>query len=268
VIRRREFIAGLGGAAAWPLIARAQQPASVGRRRKMHRLAVIDLSAPIAHMVETSPDLFFREFFRELRRLGYVEGENLIVHCFSSEGHAQRNPEVVMAAIRSAPDVIFAISSRMVKLLKDATTVIPIVGYTADPVSFGIVGSLARPGGNVTGISTEAGVEVDGKRLDLFKKIMPTASRLAVLAPVAVWESPYGATIRMLSETLGFIPVGRPLGDTIDEAEYMPSGARFPIASFTRFSDTPSTSGVTVGRPSRPTSPSIPAGRCRESSSC
>src|SRR5258705_5567247 len=158
-VKRREFIVVLGGAAAaWPLGARAQQPPyGVGQRRKTHRIAVISPAAPIALMTETSPNLFFREFFVELRRLGYVEGETLVVHRFSSEGHAQRNAEVVTAAIRASPDVIFAFSCRIVKLLKDATTAIPIVGYTADPISFGIVTSLARPGGNVTGISTEAG---------------------------------------------------------------------------------------------------------------
>jgi putative tryptophan/tyrosine transport system substrate-binding protein len=220
-MRRREFIAGVGSAAAWPVVARAQQPAySVGQRRRTHRIAVVGTVAPIAHMTESSPNLLFREFFVELRRLGYVEGENLIIHRFSSEGHAQRNSEVVTAVIRSAPDVIFAFSSRMVKLLKDATIAIPIVGYTADPVSFGIVPSLARPGGNVTGISTEAGVEIDGKRLSLFKEIMPTAFRLAVLAPVAFWDSPYGSAVRMLAGQLGFIVVGRPLADPVDEAEF------------------------------------------------
>jgi putative tryptophan/tyrosine transport system substrate-binding protein len=221
MIGRREFITFVGSAAAWPGVARAQQPAyDVGGRRRTHRIAVIATVTPIALMTESSPNLFFREFFVELRRLGYVEGENLVVHRFSTEGHAQRNSKVVTATIRSAPDVIFAFSSRMVKLLKDATTAIPIVGYTADPVSFGIVTSLARPGGNVTGISTEAGVGIEGKRLDLFKEIMPTASRLAVLAPVAFWNSPYGSAIRMLAGQLGFIVVGRPLADPVDEAEF------------------------------------------------
>jgi putative ABC transport system substrate-binding protein len=209
-MNRRTFLTGTGAVLlASPLAARAQQPAyGVGQRRKRYRIAVISPAAPIALMTETSPNLFFREFFVELRRLGYVEGENLVVHRFSSEWHERRNPEVATAAIRSAPDVIFAFSSRMVKALKDATTAIPIVGYTADPVSFGIVASLASPGGNVTGISTEAGVEIDGKRLSLIKEIMPTASRLAVLAPVAFWMSPYGSAIRMFAGQLGLFSSG------------------------------------------------------------
>ena len=221
MIKRRTFITGLGSAAAWPVVARAQEPANAGgRQRKTHRIAVIDLAAPVAIMAEMSSDFFFRGFFEELRRLGYVEGENLIVLRFSGEGNAQRNSEIVTSAIRSRPDVIFAFSSRLVKLLSEATATIPIVGSTADPVLYRIVTSLARPDGNVTGISAEAGVEIDGKRLDLFKTIMPSASRLAVLTPVTVWESPYGAAIRMFAEKLGFIIIGRPLADPVDEAEF------------------------------------------------
>jgi putative ABC transport system substrate-binding protein len=221
-LRRREFFWAIAGVVALrPLAARAQQPAqSVGQQRKTYRIAVISPATPVALMTETSPNFFFREFLMELRRLGYVEAENLVIYRFSSEGHAQRIPEIVTAAISSGPDVIFAFSARMVKSLKDATTAIPIVGYTADPISFGIVTSLARPGGNVTGISTEAGVEIDGKRLSLFKEIVPTASRLAVLAPLAYWMSSYGSAVRALAGQLGFFVVDRPLAEPVDEAQF------------------------------------------------
>jgi hypothetical protein len=113
-MRRREFILLLGSAATWPLMVRAQpQP-------KTHRIAVVALSAPIALITETSPNFGFREFFLELRRLGYVEGENLVVHRFSAEGNPNLYSEVVAAVIRSAPDVIFAFTSRLVEMLKDA----------------------------------------------------------------------------------------------------------------------------------------------------
>jgi ABC-type uncharacterized transport system substrate-binding protein len=221
-MRRRDFITLVGSASiAWPLAARAQPPAdSLEQGHKTYRIAVAAPAAPVALMTETSPNFFFREFFAELRRLGYAEGENLLVDRFSAEGHPHLIPEVAMAAIRSGPDVIFAFSSRMVKSLKDATIAIPIVGYTADPISFGIVTNLARPGGNVTGVSTEAGVEIDGKRLSLFKEIMPTASRLAVLAPLNYWTSSYGSAVRTLAGQLGFVVVGRPLAEPVDEAEF------------------------------------------------
>jgi putative ABC transport system substrate-binding protein len=220
-LKRREFITLLGGAAVWPLAVYAEPAAKQGGQpRKTHRIAVVSPASPIGLMNEASPNLFFRQLFLELRRLGYIEGGNLIVQRYSSEGNPELVPEVVAATINSAPDVIFAFSSRMVKSLKDATAVIPIVGYTADPISFGIVTNLARPGGNVTGVSTEAGAEIDGKRLSLFKEIMPGASRLAVLAPLSFLNSPYGSAIQTLAKQLGFSVVGRPLGNLIDENEF------------------------------------------------
>jgi putative ABC transport system substrate-binding protein len=221
-MRRREFITLLGGAAAtWPLAARAQPPADgLEQGRKTHRIAVVSPAAPLQLMTDTSPNFFFREFFLELRRLGYVDGKNLTVNRFSAEGHAELEHEVVTAAVGSTPDVIFAFSARMVKALKGATTAIPIVGYTADPISFGIVTELARPGGNITGVSTEAGVEIDGKRLSLFKEIMPTASRLAVLAPREYLTSPYGSALGALAGRLGFVLVGLPLVAPVNEAAF------------------------------------------------
>jgi len=108
----------------------------------------------------------------------------------------------------------------MVKALKDATTAIPIVGYTRDPVSFGIVREPSVAGGNVTGISTEAGVEIDGKRLSLIKEIMPTALSVGRAGAGAFWMSPYGSAIQMFAGQLGLLSSGRPLADPVDEAEF------------------------------------------------
>jgi len=227
-MRRREFIALLVGAAAWPRAARAQQPLhGRGQRPKTHRIALVAVASPVAQLTETSPSLYTREFFLELRRLGYVEGENLVVHRFSAEGDPRRYSEVAAAAVRPAPDVIFCFTSRMVKVLSDATSVIPIIGYTSDPIAFGLVTNLARPGGNVTGVSNEAGVEIDGKRLSLLKEIMPAASRLAVLGPLAFWTTPYWSAIRGVAGQLGLSVVGRPLEAPADEAEFRAVFARF-----------------------------------------
>jgi putative tryptophan/tyrosine transport system substrate-binding protein len=137
-MRRRAFILAIGGAAAWPLGASAQQqPSGTGQRPKTYRIAAVGLASPIALMTETSSNMYLREFFLELRRRGYVEGENLAIERFSAEGNPRLYSEAVTAAVRSAPDLIFAITSRLVKLLKDATSTIPIVGYTSDrPCSF------------------------------------------------------------------------------------------------------------------------------------
>ena len=148
---RRELLIGLASAGSIAGAAAGVVP------NKM-RLAVISVVTPVSGMVETSANPLFRELFGALRRLGYVEGQNIVVGRFSSEGHAERAPQVVQQAIDFRPDVIFAFSSRMVLLFKGATTKIPIVGYTADPVSFGIVSNIAHPNGNITGVSTEAGV--------------------------------------------------------------------------------------------------------------
>jgi putative tryptophan/tyrosine transport system substrate-binding protein len=220
-MRRRAFILTLAGAAAWPLVARAQQqPNGTGQRPKTHRIAVVALTLPAALLTETSPSLYWREFFLELKRLGYAEGENLIVQRFSAEGNPHLYSGVVAAVIRSAPDVIFAFTARLVKLLMNATSVIPIIGHTSDPVSFGLVTNLARPGANVTGVSIEAGVEIDGKRLSLLKEIVPTAARFAVLSPRAFWTAPMGSAIREVAGQLGFSVVGRPLEEPVDEAEF------------------------------------------------
>src|SRR3954453_16322705 len=184
------------------------------------RLALISPASPLDAIVETSPNPFWRELFGELRRLGYVEGKNLIVGRFSSEGHAERGPQIVQQAIEFRPDVIFAFSSRMVLLLKRATTTIPIVGYTADPVSFGIIGNIAHPAGNITGVSTEAGSELDGKRLSLFKQTKPSASKISFLAPVGFWDSPYGSFISEYAKTVGFTVVNEPLRNPVVEGEF------------------------------------------------
>jgi putative ABC transport system substrate-binding protein len=96
-------------------------------------------------MRETGQHPTLPAFFQELRRLGYVEGDNLTMERYSTEGRAETWPERVRQAVLSNPDVIFAVSNRPVQQLKAATTVIPIVGVTADPVAAGLVTSLARP---------------------------------------------------------------------------------------------------------------------------
>src|SRR5262249_16011689 len=147
--------------------ARAQQPA------KVHRIAIVTLAFPIAEITETR-DPFYRAFFHELRRFGYSEGRNLIVERYSAD---RPTVELACDVLRSKPDVIFVISNPWVELLKPLTT-IPIVALLGDPVGFGLVASLAHPGGNITGVSVDAGPEVETKRLELLKEAFPQASRV------------------------------------------------------------------------------------------
>jgi putative tryptophan/tyrosine transport system substrate-binding protein len=141
-MRRRDFISSIGGAtAAWPLAARGQQPA------KTYRIAVVHPSAPVADMSERGGNPNYAALFRELRRLGYTEGVNLIVARYSGEGREERFPEVCQEVVRTKPDVIVASSSRLALSFKAATLTVPIVAIMADPVPSGLVANIARPEG-------------------------------------------------------------------------------------------------------------------------
>jgi len=209
-MKRREFIAGLLVAANLRQ-ARAQQPA------KVYRIAIVVVALPIAELTETSTRPFYRAFFNELRRLGYSEGRNLIVERYSPE---QPTVDLARDVVRSKPDVIFSIN-QWVPFLKPLTT-IPIVAILADPVGFGLVASLAHPGGNITGVSLDAGPELVTKRLELLKEAFPQASRVGVLAaryPYAR-RSPYWEQGREAAQRLGLLLLAPRLEDTLQETEY------------------------------------------------
>jgi putative ABC transport system substrate-binding protein len=163
-MRRREFITLLGGAAAWPLAARAQQSVS-----KMPRIGIID------------PAAMWAPFRQALRDLGYVEGRNIAIEHRSTE---ERPDRLVAAATELAQlpvDVIVTFGSPATQAAKQATTTIPIVMMgIGDPVRAGFVASLAHPGGNITG-NTVLGPELAPKRLQLLKRVVPTMSRVAFL---------------------------------------------------------------------------------------
>src|SRR6266542_5604587 len=132
-MRRREFITLLGGAAATvPLAVRAQQAA------KVYRIAIMAAAYPVAEITETSSLRFYRAFFQELRRLGYVEGRNLIVERYSGMGRTEHYAELAREVVRSKPDLIFASGTDTVRHLKAATATIPIVGVLGNPVGWGL----------------------------------------------------------------------------------------------------------------------------------
>lgn len=197
-MRRRDFISLLGGAAvAWPLAVAAQQ----GIVSK--RLAIFSPSEPSADLHGHSGSKFYRALFTELRRLGYIEGQNLKVESY---GRAQNTsgPEALAAEIvRSNPDVIFIVGPGAV-IFKKLTSGIPIVVITGDPVKAGLAESLAHPGGNFTGVSIDAGPSIHGKRIALLREIIPTMSILGCLALRLSWNGPVsGPAIRATAETAG-----------------------------------------------------------------
>jgi len=142
-----------------------------------------------------------RIFFAELRRFGYVEGDNLVIEEFSAEGRPERYADVARQAASRNPDVIVAVGSFMVKAVRPATGTIPIVGVMEDALSTGFVTSLGRrPGDNLTGVSTDAGGEIWGKRLQILKEAIPSASRIGFLTTRAVQESPLPNELQVLRQ--------------------------------------------------------------------
>src|SRR5690349_8112808 len=196
-MRRREFIVGLGGAAAWPLAARAQQPA------RQHRIAIFHPAIPASLITETGGGSAWRAFFSELRRLGYVEGENLIIERYSAEGHHERYADLARQIVTHNPDVIVTGTNPVVVVFKAATSTIPVVAFMIDPLQTGLVTSLSRPGGNLTGITLDAGVENWAKRLQILKEAMPSTAKVAFLGMREGWEGSSGQLVRDAGAQLG-----------------------------------------------------------------
>src|SRR5579859_5795268 len=166
----------------------------------MYRIAMLHPSHPVSDLTENGRLNYYREFFHELRRLGYIEGKNLVVERLSGEGRVDHYPELAREAAARNPNVIFAVTPLMVGLVREATSTIPIVAFTSDPVQSGLVTSMARPGGNITGVSVDTGPELWEKRLQLLREVVPTISKLAI---VGVQKSSETATMQDTTEKAG-----------------------------------------------------------------
>jgi putative tryptophan/tyrosine transport system substrate-binding protein len=210
-MKRREFITLLGGAASLPLAARAQQPAGRVYRVGYLTLASREQSLPVV-----------RVFDEGLRKLGYRVGENVAIEYRFADGEMEQLPALAADLVRIGVDIILATFNPITAAAMKATTTIPIVMINSiDPIGTGLIASLARPGGNVTGFSGDTGSEIFGKRLELMKEILPYLSRVGILfnPNVAVSRSrlaSMGETARILGLTL--VPVEAPGLDALEQA--------------------------------------------------
>jgi putative ABC transport system substrate-binding protein len=213
-MRRREFITLLGGTAVtWPLSARAQQSA------RMKRIAFVHPFAKVGEM-NVSNQTYQRAFFEELIRLGYIEGQNLGVERYSGEGQSERYAELVRNVVNTHPDVIVTLGARLSLDFKVATTTIPIVTIMFDPVAQGLVTSIARPGGNITGVTIAGGFEIIGKRMGLLVEAMPKLSSVGYLASRPYWEDIRGAAAREAAKRAGISLKAALVDSAFNEAEY------------------------------------------------
>jgi putative ABC transport system substrate-binding protein len=179
-MRRREFIAVLGGATAWPLAARAQQgakPPTIGF---------------LGGTTSSDASQWAAAFAQRLRELGWIDGHSVNIHYRWAEGREERAAEIAAEFVRLKVDVIVTYGTPTTVATKRVTSVIPIVvALLGDPVGSGLIASISRPGGNVTGLSTQSN-DLVGKRIEILREVVPNLRRMAIMAnigsPAAVAE--------------------------------------------------------------------------------
>jgi putative ABC transport system substrate-binding protein len=202
---RRVFLATAGiGLVSAPAIARAQQA------DKAHRIGFLSLGSGPTAPVEA--------FGEGLRELGYVEGRNLIIEYRWAAGKAERLPEMAAELVRLKVEVIVGVTTPVIEVAKRATSTIPIVmAAVADPVGSGLVAGIARPGGNVTGL-TLLSTELVGKRLQLVRELLPKATRVAVLSYHGYTSAtrPYLEQMRAAAQQMGIQLVVQEVNDAGD----------------------------------------------------
>jgi putative ABC transport system substrate-binding protein len=203
-MRRRAVLALAGAGFASPRLTRGQQ--------RSYSLAIVTHTEPVDRATGRR-ERYWAAFLDELARLGYEDGRNLAIAWHSSQVDAERAAELARAVAARRPDAIFTPDARMGIVLKQSAAPIPVVAITIDPVGSGIAASLARPGGNVTGFSVDAGLELIGKRLEFFRQAVPAASRVAWLTPRRTMGLPLN---RVTRETMR--QAGITLIDTVMEA--------------------------------------------------
>jgi len=217
-MRRRDFMGIASVVAAWPLTARSQQPA------KMFRMAIVHPSASVPDLTEeTTHGQFYPYFFTELRRLGYIEGQNLVVERWTAEGRPDRYEEIASDVVARKPDVVFVPTGRMALPFKHMTSTLPMVVLTgADPIRMGIVENLSRPGANITGVTTEAGPAFLGKYFQILRDLKPALKKVGFLANQQGWEI-WQPVLTATSQSMGISVVGPMVESPLKEQQHRAS---------------------------------------------
>ncbi len=183
---------------AAPLAAEAQQAG------KVYRVGLVFTTAPVSEMIGPDPvHPLVRSFLDGLRALGYVQGRNLVLEPRSAEGKFERFREILEGLVSLKVDVLVVAGNPMTKRAKEVTSIVPIVmTFVNDPVTDGLVASLARPGGNVTGLTANVGPEIDGKRVELLKETLPKIRRVAFLGTKPDWEDSFGKSTQAAAQAV------------------------------------------------------------------
>jgi putative ABC transport system substrate-binding protein len=211
-MRRRQFIGVfVGSSILLPRVSRAQLPPTP------RRIAIVAPSRAIEE-IRTNP--IYRAFVDELARLGFAEGQNLVVDRYSGDGHMDSYPELARTVVNNNPEAILTSAGPMTLALREATQSIPILTIIGDPVVWGLAASLARPGANVTGVTVDAGIELHGKRLGLLREIRPEASRVAYLASSWAWKQPQASMVREAAQASKLSLAHVDLGSNLNDAAY------------------------------------------------
>src|SRR5205823_2607265 len=187
----------MGAALARPPAVRAQQSTT------QQRIAIFHPAIPTTLLTEEGGGSARRAFFGELRRLGYVEGENIIIDRYSAEGHHERYADLAREIVSTTPDLIVTGPNPAVMAFEAVTRKIPIVAFMIDPVKAGLLPNLAKPGGNTTGITLDAGIEIWGKRLEILREAVPSTTRATFLGMREGWEGSFGQFLRDAGGRLG-----------------------------------------------------------------
>ncbi len=181
--RRAFFSTVIPGMILIPFAVWAQRP------EKEYRVGLVLTTSPASEMIGPDPvHPLVASFLERLRTLGYVQGRNLVFEPRSAEGKFERFREILEELVGLRVDVLVVAGMPLAQRAKEVTSTVPIVGIVIDPVEAGLVASLARPGGNVTGVTSSAGPEIEGKRVELLKEVLPNIRRAAFLGTKLDWE--------------------------------------------------------------------------------